>query len=153
VFSDFIILCRPGPGIRYRDGYPMASYGACSGWELLHSARYYPIPPSIYCTFIELSFPRCNPSARGDKCRHDHPSAHIIIIIIEALTHATNIIFKVIGLHTLISVYWPNSTPSLLSAIIIMSLVWLYVILFVAIGIGLNGSKDYEIPTPVCTTY
>jgi hypothetical protein len=103
-------------------------------------------------TFIKISFPRCNPSARGDKCRHDHPGAQIIIIIIETSTHAINTISKVIALHTLISVYWPKSTPSLLFAIIIMSLVWLYVILFVAIGIGLNGSKDYEIPTPVCTT-
>jgi len=57
-----------------------------------------------------------------------------------------------IALHTLIAAWWPKRTPNLLVAIILVTLVLLFVVLFVAIGVGLFNSKGYEAPT-VRTTH
>jgi len=54
----------------------------------------------------------------------------------------------VIALHTFVSVWWGRGEHALRTAKIIMIVVWLYIIGFVAIGIGVNGRHDYEIPTP-----
>ena len=57
-----------------------------------------------------------------------------------------------IALHTLISAWWPKRTPNLFVAKILVTLVLLYVIFFVAIGVGLFAHKGYEAPT-VRTTH
>jgi len=55
-----------------------------------------------------------------------------------------------IALHTLISAWWPKRTPNLFVAKILVTLVLLYVIFFVAIGVGLFAHKGYEAPTYWC---
>jgi hypothetical protein len=57
---------------------------------------------------------------------------------------------QVIAIHTFVAIWWRKGIHALRSAKIIMALVWLYVIFFVGIGIGLNNDKDYVVPTPVC---
>ena len=57
-----------------------------------------------------------------------------------------------IALHTLIAAWWPKRTPKFLAAKILVTLVLLYVVLFVAIGVGLFANKGYEAPT-VRTTH
>ena len=57
-----------------------------------------------------------------------------------------------IALHTLIAAWWPKRTPNFLAAIVFVTIVLLYVVLFVAIGVGLFANKGYEAPT-VRTTH
>jgi len=56
----------------------------------------------------------------------------------------------VIAVHTLIAARWPKWTPNLLAARILMTIVILYVVFFVAIGVGLFVNKGYETPTYWC---
>jgi hypothetical protein len=58
----------------------------------------------------------------------------------------------VIAVHTVIGSWWPKWTPNLLTARILMAIVILYVVFFVAIGVGKFHGKGYETPT-VRTTY
>jgi hypothetical protein len=55
--------------------------------------------------------------------------------------------FQVIAVHTLIAAWWPKRTPNLLAARILMTIVILYVVLFVAVGVGKFINKGYETPT------
>ncbi|THH15654.1 hypothetical protein EW146_g4859 [Bondarzewia mesenterica] len=56
----------------------------------------------------------------------------------------------VISVHTFIAVMWRRGTHSRLAAFIVVGFIWLYVILFVGLGVGLHKSKDdmYDTPTP-----
>jgi hypothetical protein len=58
---------------------------------------------------------------------------------------------QVIAIHTFVVIWWRKAMHAVLFAKIIVAIIWLYVILFVAIGIGLNNRNGYEVPTPVST--
>jgi hypothetical protein len=70
---------------------------------------------------------------------------------IEQLGETTvALVTLVIAVHTFSSVWWRRGVKSLLTASILMGLVWLFVILYVAIGLGLNIDKSYMTPTDWC---
>jgi hypothetical protein len=70
---------------------------------------------------------------------------------IEQLGEATVALSTlVIAVHTFSSVWWRRGIRSLLTASIIIGIIWLFVILYVAIGLGLNINKSYMTPTYWC---
>jgi len=56
----------------------------------------------------------------------------------------------VIAVHTFSTVWWGKGVKSCLTAAIIMGIVWLFVSLYVGLGIGLNIHKSYITPTFWC---
>jgi hypothetical protein len=70
---------------------------------------------------------------------------------IEQLGETTvALVTLVIAFHTFSSLWWSRGVKSILTASILMGLVWSFVILYVAIGLGVNINKSYMTPTYWC---
>jgi hypothetical protein len=59
--------------------------------------------------------------------------------------------FQAIAIHTFIVVLWGKLKEQFIVAYVVVALIWIFVILYVSISVGIHthGSSHYETPTPV----
>lgn len=64
------------------------------------------------------------------------------------LNQSLTLPFQAIAVHTFVAVWWDKGSSALRVAIGVVTLIWLYVALFVGFGVGLHTHGSYETPTP-----
>ena len=104
----------------------------------------------IHCSEPSVTFRR-HTATRRDRRGDGYFRTYTIYIFESEQPFDPPLGGQAISVHTFIAVMWRKGTHSRLAAFCIVGFIWLFVVLFVGLGVGLHRSPGdlYDVPTPV----